>query len=106
MCTVQIQILLGVYFLSVFLFNIFAIYVTYLLNSVWHAILENFRPGSVWLIDLLLYYVFTKHAFGESWTKWSWLELAGMGLMLFGTAVYNASVCYSSIHSIAVNTFV
>jgi hypothetical protein len=80
------------YFVSVFLYNIFAIYVTYLLNSVWHAILENFRPGAIWIVDLLLYYAFTHRAFGEAWTKWSWLELVGMFVMIIGTAIYNGSV--------------
>ena len=29
-------------------YNIFAVYVTHFLSSVWHAILDNFRPISVW----------------------------------------------------------
>ena len=84
--------MLLVFFLSVFLYNIFAIYVTYLLCSIWHAILENFRPGAVWALDLLLYYWLTRGKFGEAWTRWSWLELAGMLVMIAGTAVYNASI--------------
>ena len=77
----------------IFLFNIFAIYVTYLLNSVWHAILENFRPGAVWATDLALYYLLTRKQFGEAWTHpGSEVQLLGMAIMIFGTAVYNASV--------------
>jgi hypothetical protein len=34
--------------LQVACYNIFAIYVTHFLSSVWHAILDNFRPISVW----------------------------------------------------------
>ena len=30
--------------------------------------------------------------FGEAWTVWSWLELAGMIVLLLGTAVYNGSL--------------
>ena len=78
--------------MSVFLYNIFAIYVTYLLSSVWHAILENFRPGSIWAMDLLLYYALTERAFGEAWTRWSWMQLAGMIIMMAGTAVYDGFV--------------
>jgi hypothetical protein len=63
--------------------------VTFMLNSVWHAILDNFRPITVWLTDLLIYYVITP-SFGEDWTKWSWLQLSGMMVLLYGTAVYNA----------------
>ena len=87
-----IQVILVVFTLTVFLYNIFCIYVTYLLSSIWHAILDNFRPISVWITDLLLFYVFTQGAFGERWTSGSWLELVGMALLFLGTAVYNGSV--------------
>lgn len=59
---------------------------------MWHAILENFRPGAVWIVDLAIFYVITAGEFGEAWTAWSWLELLGMGIMILGTAVYNGSV--------------
>ena len=93
----------------VFFYNVFCVYVTFLLDSIWHAILDNFRPVGrlselhllnsllvqvcVWAVDLLLYYVITNGAFGETWGVWSWLELAGMILLFYGTAVYNGKVC-------------
>lgn len=81
-----------VYLAAVLGYNVFAVLVTYLLNSIWHAILDNFRPISVWGVDLLLFYVVTQHSFGEAWTPWSWIQLAGMGGLLIGTAVYNGSL--------------
>jgi hypothetical protein len=72
--------------------NIGVIFITYLLDSVWRSIFDNFRPVSVWALDLLLFYVFTKHTLGEPWTTWSWLQLAGMFLLFYGTAVYNGNV--------------
>ena len=87
-----IQLILAIFTLTVFFYNIFCIYVTYLLSSIWHAILDNFRPVSVWMTDLLLFYVFTNHAFGERWTYSSWVELAGMMLLFLGTAIYNGTV--------------
>lgn len=33
---------------------------------------------SVWGLDLLIFYVMTDGAFGEAWTKYSWLQFAGM----------------------------
>jgi hypothetical protein len=77
---------------TVFLYNIFCIYVTYLLSSIWHAILENFRPVSVWGTDLILYYLITDGLFGEAWTKYSWIQFIGMILLFVGTAVYNGSI--------------
>lgn len=87
--TWEIQKVFLVYYFSIFFYNVLAVLVTYTLNSVWHAILDNFRPITVWGCDLFVYYFIT-HAFGESWTIWSWLQLAGLFVLLYGTAIYNA----------------
>ena len=79
-----------VYFFVNFLYNFFAILVTFMLNSVWHAILDNFRPITVWIVDLFIFYVISRGTFGEAWTRWSWLQVFGMAILLYGTAVYNA----------------
>ena len=92
-----IQVILAVFTLTVFLYNIFCIYVTFLLSSIWHAILDNFRPVSVWVTDLLLFYLFTDGTFGERWTYGSWVELVGMLLLFLGTAIYNGTVKVPSI---------
>eukprot|EP00965_Chrysotila_dentata_P250765 6209633-Pleurochrysis_carterae.AAC.5 len=68
-----------------------------MLSSVWHAILDNFRPITIWLVELAMYYVFTNGAHGESWTKGSFLQLAGLIVMLFGTAIYNGSIAVPGI---------
>ena len=77
------------YFIVIFLYNFFAVLVTFLLNSVWHAILDNFRPITVWITDLVIFYAIASN-FGEPWTRWSWLQVGGMMVLLYGTAVYNA----------------
>lgn len=80
-----------VYFFAIFGYNLFAALVTFLLNSVWHAILDNFRPITVWTVDLLIYYVIVQGGdLGEPWTKWSFVQLIGMFVLFYGTAVYNA----------------
>ncbi|KAL3903595.1 MAG: hypothetical protein SGILL_010385 [Bacillariaceae sp.] len=84
----HIQIAFAVYFVAIFGYNFFAVLVTYLLNSVWHAILDNFRPITVWMTDLFIYYVISK-SFGEQWTIYSWIQVAGMFVLLYGTAIYN-----------------
>ena len=63
---------------------------------MWHAILDNFRPISVWGVDLLIF-VITSGAYGEDWSVYSWLQLAGLVLLLYGTAVYNGNVRLSCI---------
>jgi len=77
------------YFLSIFFYNALAVLVTFMLNSVWHAILDNFRPITVWGADLFIFYLVTT-SFGEKWTVWSWLQLLGMMILFYGTAIYNA----------------
>ena len=81
-----------VYFVTIFMYNLFAVLVTYMLNSIWHGILDNFRPVTVWVTDLLIFYVIVKGngEFGEPWTKYSWIQVGGMFVLLYGTAVYNA----------------
>jgi len=85
--------LCGVFFVSVALYNVFAVFITHLLSSIWHAILDNFRPVAVWTTDLLLFYWITNGQFGEEWA-WpaSYLQLLGMIILFFGTGVYNGSV--------------
>jgi hypothetical protein len=85
----NVQWMFLAYFLCIFAYNVLACLVTFMLNSVWHAILDNFRPITVWGTDLFIFYLVTT-SFGESWTIYSWIQLAGMGVLLYGTAVYNA----------------
>lgn len=86
-----IQYAFAIYFFAIFLYNFFAVLVTFMLNSVWHAILDNFRPITVWVTDLFIFYAITTSGdFGEPWTKWSWVQVAGMIVLLYGTAIYNA----------------
>jgi hypothetical protein len=87
--TPMIQVMFTIYFFSILLFNIFALLVTCLLDSVWRAILDNFRPIAVWGLDLTIFYTITT-VFGEAWTKWCWIQLFGLMILLYGTGIYNA----------------
>lgn len=77
------------YFFTIFFYNLFAVLVTFMLSSVWHAILDNFRPITVWATDLFIFYHISQ-SFGEKWTVFSYIQIAGMGILLYGTAIYNA----------------
>jgi hypothetical protein len=97
----------------VFVLNSFSVLVTFMMSSVWHAILDNFRPISIWVVQLIMcaappnlpavshlrisgscrrYYTISHGEYGEAWTAGSWLQLMGMGVLLVGTAVYNGSI--------------
>ena len=87
----NIQIAFVIYFVTIFCYNLFAVLVTYLLNSVWHGILDNFRPVTVWGTDLFIYYFIVANGdFGEPWTRWSWIQVLGMFVLLYGTGIYNS----------------
>lgn len=92
MASSTIQYAFCVYFFAIFAYNLFAVLVTFQLNSIWHAILDNFRPVTVWGTDMFIFYAIEslQGRYGEPWTRYSWVQLSGMGVLLFGTAVYNA----------------
>jgi len=81
----------AIFCVSVFVLNSFSVLVTFMLSSVWHAILDNFRPISIWATQLVIYQV-TDGAHGEAWTRGSYLQLAGLAVMIAGTAIYNGTI--------------
>mmetsp|Transcript_36811 Transcript_36811/g.79462 ORF Transcript_36811/g.79462 Transcript_36811/m.79462 type:complete len:488 (-) Transcript_36811:177-1640(-) len=85
----NIQFAFVLYFFTIFFYNLFAVLVTFELSSVWHAILDNFRPITVWVTDLVIFY-YINPLFGEVWTTYSYIQIAGMAVLLYGTAIYNA----------------
>jgi hypothetical protein len=38
----------------------------------------------------IYYYISTN--LGESWTKYSWIQLIGLAILLYGTAIYNGTI--------------
>ena len=88
----NIQLVLFGFFITVMLYNVCGILITKLGSSMWHTILDNFRPVSVWVTDILLFYVFTHRRFGEAWTTASYIEAAGLVVLLLGTAIYQGKI--------------
>ena len=47
---------------------------------------------------MMIYYVFAKNSvYGESWSTYSYIELAGFVLLLFSSQLYNGQVKYPKI---------
>jgi len=87
----SLQLMFVAYFFAIFFYNSLAVLVTFMLDSIWHSILDNFRPATVWTADLLLFYLVTAGGFGEAWDQpYSWLQLLGMFILVVGTMIYNA----------------
>lgn len=85
----SIQVTFFVFFFSTLAYNVLGILITFMLSSVWHAILDNFTPITVWALDIFIFYAVTR-TFGEHWSSWSWMQLVGLLMLFYGTAVYNA----------------
>merc|ERR1712023_84528 len=71
----SLVVLTAVFCVSVFALNSMSVLITFMLSSVWHAILDNFRPISIWATQLVIYSL-TDGAHGEAWTRGSFLQLA------------------------------
>ena len=85
----NIQMVLFIYSVSTFLYTYFYALLMFQLGSIWGCILDNFRPITVWATQMLIYY-FVNPKFGESWTAYSYLQIAGLVVLLYGTAIFNA----------------
>lgn len=83
------------YFVTILAYNVSCNNVTQLLSAVVRSILEACRTLGVWAVSLVIYYSAngsTAESVGESWSKWSYLELAGFAVLLYGTFGYKALV--------------
>ena len=52
------------------------------------TLLDAVRIIFVWGVDLFIYYALDIHRYGEQWTPWSYLELFGFVVLLFGNFTY------------------
>jgi hypothetical protein len=87
--------------LVVFMFglNLFGMIVLQITNATIRAIIESTRTVCIWVLQLILYYALEKTEYGhhhtgigEPWSIWSWMQLAGFGLLVTGMFVSNGMV--------------
>jgi drug/metabolite transporter (DMT)-like permease len=86
--TVYVFVILG--------FNMFAMKVTMYINSVTRNILDTIRTMFIWVIMVSTHYLVSEK-FGESWSNWSLLELAGFGVLLSGLFTYYKVITLSCL---------
>lgn len=65
-------------------------------NGLTHTVLEQFRGVLVWVISLVLH-LMSGGKSGEPWTKWSFVQLGGFLLLIFGTLVYSGAFVARSV---------
>lgn len=89
----SLQYLVLLYVFSVFTYNMSGMLVTYALSAVHRTMLEASRTAVIWIIDLAIHYwIAPSSSYGEIWTVWSWLQLAGFGVLILGQSVYSEIV--------------
>lgn len=87
-----LQNLLIGFVLTVTVYNCLVVYVTKYLSAIWHAILDNFRPLTIWMLGLFIHYSINPK-FGEVWVyPGSIIQLIGLLFLFLGTAVYDGKV--------------
>ena len=82
------------YFCTILIYNISANIVTQTLSAVVRSILEACRVIGVWVVGLLFYYAGTGAitTVGEEWSNWSYLQLFGFILLMYGTFAYKGLI--------------
>ncbi len=75
------------YAISLAFMNNYSQVVSKYLSAVHRMLLNTSRVVLVWMIDLLIYYRFSKGN-GEAWDVYSWMQLGGFALLIAGSAVY------------------
>ncbi|CAE8631966.1 unnamed protein product, partial [Polarella glacialis] len=89
----NLAVMVGLYTFSCATYNMAGIAVTGALSAVHRVMLEALRTLIVWAFGLTVHYCISKESpFGESWTSYSWLEVAGFVLLICGQAIYGAMV--------------
>ena len=89
----SLQYLVLLYVFSVFTYNMSGMLVTYALSAVHRTMLEASRTAVIWMVDLVIHYwICPSSSFGETWTSWSWLQLAGFALLILGQSIYSELV--------------
>ncbi|KAJ5075225.1 hypothetical protein M0811_07578 [Anaeramoeba ignava] len=70
-------------------YNILGMIITAFSSALLRNILEGIRPFLIWMSLVVIHYSAPDSGLGEKWTKWSWLELGGFLVTLFGAFIYN-----------------
>jgi hypothetical protein len=69
------------------LWNIMCLYVTQKASAIARMLLDQLTIVVVWVVQLIIWWLgFPKQ--GEAWNSWSWLQLVGYFVLVFGAGVY------------------
>ena len=88
-----LQIVLGISFVSVFVYNVCGVMVTQQASAVHHTFLDATRTIFVWAASVAVYYhPGADRSFGEPLTWWSLLQLVGFAILMVGECIYDGLI--------------
>jgi len=69
-------------------YNLVGNLITKYLSAVSRSMLEACRTIGVWTVGLIIYYTTGNTDYGETWTPYSFIELVGFFVLIWGTLAY------------------
>ncbi|KAH3767125.1 solute carrier family 35 member F6 [Pelomyxa schiedti] len=88
----QLVLYVLLYLCSIAFYNFFGLSVTKSLTCVHRTLIDACRTIIVWTVDLFIWYVIDAPQYGEEWTIYSWVQVAGFLLLIGGTILYNGII--------------
>jgi hypothetical protein len=89
----SLRIVLGISFVSVFVYNVCGVMVTQQASAVHHTFLDATRTIFVWAASVAVYYhPGADRSFGEPLTWWSLLQLVGFAILMVGECIYDGLI--------------
>ncbi|KAJ6232494.1 solute carrier family 35 member f6 [Anaeramoeba flamelloides] len=82
-----LALMVVLYWLSIAFYNFFSLTFAKQLSTVHRTLIDTCRTLCVWLVEILI--GISKPKYGETWSKWSFLQLGGFFLLVLGTAIHH-----------------
>jgi len=87
-----------IYSIVILVYNLFGMLTTQVSSAVIRTILEGLRTACIWIVQLIIGWIAGPSSpLGESWSDWSYLQVAGFLFLLEGLFVYNGIVKISCL---------
>ena len=69
------------------------------LSAMHRVLIDSCTTALVWVVDTILYYATRQNdtPYGERWSQWSPLQLAGFAIMIWGTSTYYGVLKYPGL---------
>lgn len=94
--SVPLQMLFTLYVLVILAYNMLAMKVTRYLDSVRRNVLDTLRTMFIWATLTIVHYTYSP-AYGEEWNTWSFLQLGGFAVLIFGLFTYYEVIVWPSL---------